>query len=108
MQDLKTVVLKIAKFLGYAYSDDVISKIVEHCSFSSMKNNPMTNPDALFKQVHGKLGNEDTTGKADSTLDAKEKTIFYEKRFVWTFFEKVKLLGPLIKIASYTPLFCQI
>ena len=44
-----------------------------------MKNNPMTNPDELFKQPHGKIDDKETNGKADSTPDAKEKTSFMRK-----------------------------
>ncbi|XP_072042745.1 sulfotransferase 1C4-like [Amphiura filiformis] len=47
-KNLKAVVEKVATFLGYTLSDDVINRIVDHCSFASMKKNPMTNPDLMF------------------------------------------------------------
>ncbi|XP_072041097.1 sulfotransferase 1A3-like [Amphiura filiformis] len=53
--DLKAVVERVSKFMGYTISDDVINGIVDHCSFASMKKNPMTNPDGLFDQAHKKL-----------------------------------------------------
>lgn len=47
-KDLKSIVQKTAKFLGYTFTDDVIDSIVHHCTFDNMKENPMTNPDTLY------------------------------------------------------------
>ncbi|XP_072041911.1 sulfotransferase 1C1-like [Amphiura filiformis] len=57
-KDLKGTVERIADFLGYTFSDDVIGRIVSHCTFGNMKANPMTNPDTLFaKVIEAKLRN---------------------------------------------------
>ena len=34
---------KIADFLGKNYSDDIIDKIADHCSYKKMKTNPCLN-----------------------------------------------------------------
>ena len=36
-------VKKIADFLGKNYSDDIIDKIADHCSYENMKRNPCLN-----------------------------------------------------------------
>ena len=51
MQNLKAVVQKIAIFLGYDFDDDVLDRIVNHCSFVNMRTNPMTNPDTFYKMI---------------------------------------------------------
>ncbi|XP_071950964.1 sulfotransferase 1E1-like [Antedon mediterranea] len=42
-KDLRGGIVRIADFLGKDLSDDAITKTVEHCSFETMKKNPMTN-----------------------------------------------------------------
>lgn len=42
-RDLKTEVIKVAKFLNKSLNDDQLAKLVDHLSFKSMKNNPSTN-----------------------------------------------------------------
>lgn len=39
-KDLRSVVLKVAKFLDKTLSDDEIEKLLDHLNFNSMKNNP--------------------------------------------------------------------
>ncbi|XP_072042827.1 sulfotransferase 1C1-like [Amphiura filiformis] len=46
-KDLKGTVERIGHFLEYTFSDDVLDRIVSHCTFENMKANPMTNPDTL-------------------------------------------------------------
>ncbi|XP_038055429.1 sulfotransferase 1 family member D1-like isoform X2 [Patiria miniata] len=46
-RDLKGVVTTIGKFLGKELSNQTIDAIVEHCSFNSMKSNPMANMDTV-------------------------------------------------------------
>lgn len=50
-ENLKAVVQKIAIFLGYDFDDDVLDRIVNHCSFVNMRTNPMTNPDTFYKMI---------------------------------------------------------
>ncbi|XP_072044653.1 LOW QUALITY PROTEIN: sulfotransferase 1C4-like [Amphiura filiformis] len=47
-KDHKAAVTQICEFLGYNHSEEMLDTITEHSSFSSMKKNPMTNPDSLF------------------------------------------------------------
>ncbi|XP_072044656.1 sulfotransferase 1C4-like [Amphiura filiformis] len=47
-KDHKAAVTQICDFLGYTYSEEILASITEHTTFSSMKKNPMTNPDSLF------------------------------------------------------------
>ncbi|XP_072041129.1 sulfotransferase 1C4-like [Amphiura filiformis] len=54
-EDFFTGKKKVATFVGYTLSDDVINGIVDHCSFTSMKKNPMTNPDTIFAFTYKKL-----------------------------------------------------
>ncbi|XP_072041099.1 sulfotransferase 1C4-like [Amphiura filiformis] len=71
-KDLKGTVERIADFLGYTFSDDVIDRIVSHCTFGNMKANPMTNPDTLVAKVieaklrHMKNGAEEVADSNDN------------------------------------------
>ena len=62
---------RVATFLGYTYPGDVIDEIVDHCSFASMKKNPMTNPDSLIsifkKQQEGKPETSPEGSKQEET-----------------------------------------
>ncbi|KAJ0065920.1 hypothetical protein NL108_000170 [Boleophthalmus pectinirostris] len=42
-EDLPAAVRSMSSFLGKNLSDEVINKIAYHCSFNTMKNNPMSN-----------------------------------------------------------------
>lgn len=42
-RDLKSVIIKVAKFLNKSLNDEELDKLVDHLSFKSMKNNPSTN-----------------------------------------------------------------
>lgn len=42
-QDLPAALRRLSVFLGRNLSEEVIQKIAEHCSFRSMKENPMSN-----------------------------------------------------------------
>ena len=46
-QDLRGNVLKLAKFLSKELSEENVNTIVEHCSFKSMKANPMVNGETV-------------------------------------------------------------
>ncbi|XP_072043248.1 sulfotransferase 1C4-like [Amphiura filiformis] len=46
--DHKAAVAQICEFVGYSYSEEILDSITEHTTFSSMKKNPMTNPDSIF------------------------------------------------------------
>ena len=54
-KDLRGTVKQISEFLGKSFSDEIIDAITDHCSFESMKNNPMTNPDTIIAQRFGKI-----------------------------------------------------
>ncbi|XP_071797714.1 amine sulfotransferase-like [Asterias amurensis] len=54
-KDLRGTVKQISEFLGKSFSDEILDAITDHCSFESMKNNPMTNPDTLIAQRLGKI-----------------------------------------------------
>ena len=43
---------QISEFLGKSFSDEILDAITDHCSFESMKKNPMTNPDSLIKNFY--------------------------------------------------------
>ena len=76
LKDLKVIVQKVATFLGYAYSDDVINRIVDHCSFASMKKNPMTNPDYVMSFFIEQQSNKPETSPEGNK---QEKTSFMRK-----------------------------
>lgn len=44
-KDIRSVVLKVAKFLGTELNEEQIKKLLEHLSFDSMLNNPSCNYD---------------------------------------------------------------
>lgn len=48
-KDLKSVVLKVAKFLDKTLSDDEMEKLLHHLSFNSMKDNPHTSYEVTTK-----------------------------------------------------------
>ena len=76
LKDLKAIVQKVATFLGYTYSDDVINRVVDHCSFASMKKNPMTNPDYVMSFFIEQRSNKPETSN-DS--NKQETTSFMRK-----------------------------
>ncbi|XP_072029897.1 sulfotransferase 1A1-like [Amphiura filiformis] len=45
--DLKGAIIQVADYLGRTFPDDVLDKMVEKCTFKSMKKNPACNPDSL-------------------------------------------------------------
>lgn len=47
-QNLYGEVVKICKFLKENLSDDIVTKIVDHCEFSSMKENKMANREGIW------------------------------------------------------------
>lgn len=47
-KDLAREVLKTVDFLDKTITDDQLNKVMEHCSFDSMKENPKTNNDVIF------------------------------------------------------------
>ena len=49
-KDLKGTVENIAQFLERSLSDDVIDKVVDHCTFANMKKNPMASVDSILKE----------------------------------------------------------
>ena len=49
-KDLKGAVVKIAQFLERSLSDDAINKIVDHCTFDNMKQNPKASPDSIMME----------------------------------------------------------
>ncbi|XP_072041100.1 sulfotransferase 1C1-like [Amphiura filiformis] len=83
-KDLKGTVERIADFLGYTFSDDVIDRIVNHCTFGNMKANPMANPDTLVAKVieaklrHMKNGAEEVADSNDNVAP-KDRPSFMRK-----------------------------
>ena len=53
-RDLKTVVSRIATFLGYNLSDEVVKMIVEQTTFGKMKENPSANQSWMNEYVKDK------------------------------------------------------
>ena len=53
-RDLKTVVSRIATFLGYNLSDEVVKMIVEQTTFEKMKENPSANQSWMNEYVKDK------------------------------------------------------
>ena len=47
-QDLFSSIADISQFLGKQLTDDVITKITNHCTFESMRQNPMTNHEDVY------------------------------------------------------------
>ena len=45
LQDLPGTIRKIAKFLGKSLSEEVVSRIADHCSLENMRSNKMLNLD---------------------------------------------------------------
>ena len=45
LQDLSGTIRKIAKFLGKSLSEEVVSRIADHCSLENMRSNKMLNLD---------------------------------------------------------------
>ncbi|XP_072042828.1 sulfotransferase 1C3-like [Amphiura filiformis] len=72
IRDLKSVVIKIMTFLGYTFSDDVIAKIVDHCTFANMKKNPMANPNELIDQQRAVLARK--INKSTDEIKEEEKS----------------------------------
>ena len=73
LQDLRGTVIKFAEFLGYQLSSDVIDKIVQHCTFSNMKQNRMANPDFFLKELTSQSGEEKTQqSEAPSVVEDKK------------------------------------
>ena len=67
-QDLKGAIIQVADFLGRQFPDDVIDKVVQKCTFKSMKNDPTCNPDALgyhIDSIKNEKGNSETEEKND-------------------------------------------
>ena len=59
---------QIADFLKRPLSDDVIDRIVQMCSFQSMKNDPRVNPDMVL--AFSGEGDEDKPYKPQLQTDA--------------------------------------
>ena len=74
---MRETVIKIATFLGYQLSDDVISRIVEHCTFANMRKNPQTNPDMFLREAVSEsqtgpdLGTETVDGEVPKSFMRK-------------------------------------
>lgn len=47
--DIKSVIHQMALFLGKPIDEETVAKISDHCSFVSMKANPNTNYDWMYK-----------------------------------------------------------
>lgn len=61
-KDLKSVVFKIADFIGKSISDDDVEKLLDHSSFSCMKKNPAVNNESLTEIFKKKKVMEDLEG----------------------------------------------
>ncbi|XP_033126751.1 sulfotransferase 1C2-like [Anneissia japonica] len=58
-QDLTKIVRNVCEFLGRDLNEETISRITDHCSFSSMKTNPQTNKsDLMAKTADSSTGNK--------------------------------------------------
>ncbi|XP_033126741.1 sulfotransferase 1C2-like isoform X2 [Anneissia japonica] len=57
-KDLSNIVHQVSEFLGHVLNEETVARIVDHCSFSSMKKNPKVN-----KSEDVMLDSADSSGK---------------------------------------------
>lgn len=102
-RDLKSIVLKTAKFLGKSFTSDEVDKLCDHLSFEKMKNNPAINKkifidtakeifggglDSDFNFIRkGQVGSfkEDLTSEQIALLDFYGKTLEAKSDFRYKF-----------------------
>ncbi|XP_072042015.1 sulfotransferase 1A3-like [Amphiura filiformis] len=79
-KDLKAVVERVTEFMNYTLTDDVINGIVDHCSFESMKKNPMTNPDSLRDRIRKQLDQQAKKEEDDTLVEPKQEKISFMRK----------------------------
>lgn len=81
IQDGRAEVKRLAEFLGKNYSDDVIDKISDHCSFAKMKENPRCNMAGMpaYDQTISQFHRKGQPGDWKNYFTAKQNKEFNKK-----------------------------